>query len=250
MNQIDLAGRMAIVTGAARGLGFAIAERMLASKAEVSLWDIDEHSLDAATKRLVGKGSFHATVVDVSDPAAVTAATQSAIGQLGQIDILVANAGIAGANAKTWDCGVEDWREIIDVNLTGAFLCLRAVVPRMVAQKYGRIVTMGSVAGKEGNPNAAAYSASKAGLIALTKSLARELAGTGVIVNTIAPGAVETDLFKQMSDEHIQYMLSKIPLGRFGKPEEVASLVAWLASEECSFTTGGVFDLSGGRATY
>jgi len=250
MNKIDLAGAKAVVTGAARGIGYAIVERLLASNAEVSLWDTDPVALDAATKRLAGKGSAYSTVVDVSDERSVTAATQATIGQLGRIDILVNNAGITGPNRKTWEYAPEDWRKVIDVDLTGPFLCARAAVPLMLRQGYGRIVNIASIAGKDGNPNAPAYSAAKAGLIGLTKSLGKELAGTGVIVNCVTPAAIETDIFKQMTEEHIQYMLSKIPMGRFGRVEEIAALVAWLCSEECSFSTGAVFDVSGGRATY
>jgi 3-oxoacyl-[acyl-carrier protein] reductase len=252
MNKIDLAGRKAVITGGARGIGLAAAERMLHSGAEVSLWDMDAAALDAAAKRLagVGAGRVHTTVVDVSSAASVTAAAQAAIGQMGQIDILVNNAGITGPNVTVWDYTPEDWRKVIDIDLTGPFLCLRAVVPMMRERNYGRIVNIASIAGKEGNPNASAYSASKAGLIALTKSLAKELATTEIKVNCITPAAVETDIFKQMTETHIKFMLSKIPMGRFGKVEEFAGMICWLASEEMSFSTGAVFDVSGGRATY
>jgi len=189
-------------------------------------------------------------VVDVSNVASVTAAAQAAIGQLGQIDVLVNNAGITGPNVTVWDYPPDDWRKVLEVNLTGPFLCCRAVVPRMLEKDYGRIVNVASIAGKEGNPNASAYSAAKAGLIALTKSLGKELAKTGIRVNAVTPAAVETDIFKQMTEQHIQFMLSKIPMGRFGKIEEVAAMICWLASEETSFSTGAVFDVSGGRATY
>ena len=250
MNHIDLSGRKAVVTGAARGIGFAVTERLLDSKAEVSLWDIDAHALDAAAKALAGKGTAHTTKMDVTDAASVNAAAQATIGQMGRVDILVNNAGISGPNAKTWEYSPEDWRKVLDVDLTGPFLCARAVLPRMVNQGYGRIVNVASIAGKEGNPNASAYSAAKAGLIGLTKSLGKELAGTGVIVNCVTPAAVETEIFKQMTKEHIDYMLAKIPLARFGKAEEIAAMVAWLCSEDCSFSTGAAFDISGGRATY
>jgi 3-oxoacyl-[acyl-carrier protein] reductase len=250
MNKIDLAGRKAVITGGARGIGLAAAERMLHSGAEVSLWDMDAAALDAAAKRLAGAGRVHTTVVDVSSAASVTAAAQAAIGQMGQIDILVNNAGITGPNVTVWDYSPEDWRKVIDIDLTGPFLCLRAVVPMMRERNYGRIVNIASIAGKEGNPNASAYSAAKAGLVALTKSLGKELAKTGIRVNCLTPAAVETDIFKQMTEAHIQFMLSKIPVGRFGKIEEVASMICWLASEEMSFSTGAVFDISGGRATY
>lgn len=250
MNRIDLAGRRAIVTGGARGIGLAIAERLLASGAEVMLWDVDGAALDAATKRLNPLGTAHGSVIDVTDADAVTAAAQSAAQRLHSIDILVNNAGIAGVNTSTWDYPVEEWRRVLDINLTGPFLCSRAVVPFMLAQRYGRIVNIASVAGKEGNPNACAYSASKAGVIALTKSLGKELAQSGVLVNCITPAAARTDLFNQMTEEHIEYMRSKIPIGRFVETTEIAALAAWLACEECSFSTGGVFDISGGRATY
>ncbi|MGQ0662868.1 MAG: SDR family NAD(P)-dependent oxidoreductase [Pseudomonadota bacterium] len=250
MNRIDLAGRKAVVTGAGRGIGYAIVERMLESGAEVALWDIDAHALDASSKRLAGRGAAHTTVVDHADAAQVTAAAQAAIGQMGRIDILVNNAGIAGPNQKTWECSPEDWRQVLEVDLIGPFLCCRAIVPRMIAQKYGRIVNIASIAGKEGNPNAAAYSAAKAGLIALTKSLGKELAESGVLVNCVTPAAAKTDIFKQMTEQHIQYMLSKIPMNRFVDTSEVAALVVWLCSADCSFSTGAVFDISGGRATY
>ena len=248
MNQIDLKGRGAVVTGAARGIGFACAERLLASGAQVSLWDQDGEALAAAKQRL--GASLHTAVVDVADEQSVAQAAHSAQAALGAVDILVNNAGITGPNKKTWEFAPEEWRRVIDVDLTGAFLCARAVVPDMRARRYGRIVNMASVAGKEGNPNAAAYSAAKAGLIGLTKSLGKELATEGVLVNCVTPAAAETDLFKQMTDAHIAYMRSKIPMDRFVQPSEIAGLVAWLCSEECSFSTGAVFDISGGRATY
>jgi len=250
MNKIDLAGRKAVVTGGARGIGLAIAERFMASGAEVSLWDMDAAALDAAVKRLAPIGKAHMTTVDVTDANAVGAAANAAIGQMGKVDILVNNAGIAGPSKTTWDYTPEEWRKVIDIDLNGPFLCARALVPGMIAQKYGRIVSTASIAGKEGNPNAAAYSAAKAGLIGLTKSLGKELAQTGVLVNCITPAAAKTEIFNQISQQHVDYMLSKIPMGRFVEVNEIAALAAWLASEDCSFTTGGVFDISGGRAVY
>jgi len=247
MNSIDLRGRAAVVTGGARGIGYACAERILASGAKLSLWDQDADALAAAAKAL---GGAHTVAVDITNEASVAAAAQAANTVLGQVDILVNNAGITGPNKKTWEFEPAEWRRVIDVDLTGAFLCARALVPGMMARRYGRIVNMASVAGKEGNPIAAAYSAAKAGLIGLTKSLGKELATEGVMVNCVTPAAAETDLFKQMSDEHIAYMRSKIPMNRFVQPAEIAALVAWLCSEECGFSTGGVFDISGGRATY
>jgi 2-dehydro-3-deoxy-L-rhamnonate dehydrogenase (NAD+) len=233
MDKLDFAGRSAVVTGGAQGIGAAIVERLQASGAKVAVWDLE--------------GS---TPVDVADASAVEAATRSALRALGRIDVLVNNAGIAGKNAPTVDYPVEEWERVLRVNLTSQFLCCRAVAPHMVKAGYGRIVNIASVAGKEGNPNAVAYSASKAGVIALTKSLGKELAQTGVLVNCVTPAAAKTAIFEQMSDSHIQYMLSKIPMGRFVNVDEIAALVGWLASEECSFSTGAVFDVSGGRATY
>ncbi|MFQ5985485.1 MAG: SDR family NAD(P)-dependent oxidoreductase [Alphaproteobacteria bacterium] len=250
MNTIDLEGRKAVVTGAARGIGLAIAERLVASGASVSLWDVDEEAADATAARLGRGGEVAAVVVDVTDADGVEGAVERTLARLGAIDILVNNAGVAGPNAKTWEYPVEAWDRVLAVDLTGVFLCCRSVVPYMVERGYGRIVNIASIAGKEGNPNACAYSAAKAGVIAFTKSLAKELIQTGVLVNCVTPAVVKTDIFAQMSEEHIQYMLSKIPMGRFGRVEEVAALVTWLCSEECSFSTGAVFDLSGGRATY
>src|SRR5215469_6198197 len=238
MNAIDLKNRTAIVTGGARGIGFAIAKRMLASGATVVLWDVDAGAVD------------HAAVVDVTDDAAIARAVNADLRELGKIDILVNNAGITGGNAPLWELKPEVWRQVVDVNLIAPYLTCRAVVPHMVRAGYGRIVNIASIAGKEGNPNASHYSASKAGLIALTKSLAKELAATGVVVNCVTPAAAKTELFAQMKQEHIDYMLSKIPMNRFVEVEEIAALVAWLASEDCSFSTGAVFDISGGRAVY
>ena len=250
MNRIDLDGRAAIVTGGARGIGLAIAERLLASGATVMLWDLDGTALEAAAVRLGAGARAHRLVVDVTDEQAVAAAAEAATKAMGAVDILINNAGISGMNKPSWEYPVAEWRRVLDINLSGPFLCSRAVVPGMLARTYGRIVNIASVAGKEGNPNAAAYSASKAGLIALTKSLGKELAQSGVLVNCITPAAARTDLFSQMTEEHIEYMRSKIPMGRFVETTEIAALAAWLASEECSFSTGGVFDISGGRATY
>ena len=250
MNQIDLAGRTAVVTGGARGIGLAVAERLLTSGAQVSLWDVDGAALQAAAQQLASLGKVHQTVVDVTAAAAVAAAATMTAGQMGQIDILINNAGISGMNKPTWEYPVEEWQRVLAINLNGPFLCSRAVVPGMIARKYGRIVNIASIAGKEGNPNAVAYSASKGGLIALTKSLGKELAQSGVLVNCITPAAARTAIFDQMTQTHIDFMLSKIPRGRFVTVEEIAALAAFCASAECSFTTGAVFDISGGRATY
>jgi 2-dehydro-3-deoxy-L-rhamnonate dehydrogenase (NAD+) len=246
MNQLDLKGRHAVVTGGATGLGLAIAERLAASGASVAIWDVDEPAARAAAAKLAGS----AAVADVGDRASVARAMEATLRLVPAIDILVNNAGITGPNATLWDYPPDAWERVFAVNVDGVFNCCRAVVPQMRARNNGRIVNIASVAGKEGNPNASAYSASKAAVIALTKSLAKELADTGIRVNCVTPAAVRTAIFAQMSQAHIDYMLSKIPLGRFGEPHEIAALVAWLASEDCSFSTGAVFDLSGGRATY
>ena len=250
MNNIDLKGRRAVVTGGAQGLGRAIAERLQVSGAAVYIWDFDRAAMMEAQADWPAGGPAGFMEVDVSDPDAVEAALQETRGNADVIDILVNNAGISGPNLPTWEYGIEDWRRVIDIDLTGPFLVSRAVVPVMREAGYGRIVNIASVAGKEGNPNAPAYSAAKAGLIALTKSLGKELAGSGVLVNCVTPAAVETRIFAQMSQSHIDFMLSKIPLARFGLPQEIAAMVTWLCSEDCSFSTGGVFDISGGRATY
>ena len=246
MNQIDLGGRHAVVTGGASGIGLAIAQRLAASGAAVTIWDRDEAAARAAAATLAGQ----AVAVDVTDAAAVAAAVAQTRTAARAIDILINNAGITGPNEKLWDYPVDAWNGVFAVNVHGVFHCCRAVVPLMRERDYGRIVNIASVAGKEGNPNASAYSASKAAVIALTKSLGKELADTAIRVNCVTPAAVRTPLFAQMSQSHIDYMLSKIPLGRFGDVDEIAALVAWLASEECSFSTGAVFDLSGGRSTY
>ena len=247
-NRIELQGRAAVVTGGARGIGFAIAERFIASCAAVALWDMDRAALDEAKKRLGPKASGYA--VDITSEDEVAAAAASSEKSLGRIDILVNNAGITGPNKPTWEYPPAEWRRVVEVDLTGVFLCCRAVVPGMIARGYGRVVNIASVAGKEGNPNAPAYSAAKAGVIGLTKSLGKELAGENVLVNCVTHAAARTDIFKQMTQEHIDYMKSKIPMNRFVEVGEIAALVAWLASEDCSFSTGGVFDISGGRATY
>lgn len=250
MNQIDLQNRIAIITGGARGIGRAIAERLLATGARVSLWDVDAAALALASEEMGTPETIHTARVDLANLASVEAATAATMAAFGKIDILVNNAGITGGNAKTWELDPADWRRVMDINLHGPFYCCRSVVPHMLSGGYGRIVNIASIAGKEGNPNAAHYSASKAAVIALTKSLGKELATSNITVNAITPAVIATDILQQMKQSHIDYMLSKIPMGRFGKKEEAAALVAWICSEECSFTTAAVFDLSGGRATY
>ena len=247
MNRIGLEGRRAVVTGGAQGIGRAVAERLLASGASVTLWDRDEDAL-AATREALG-AQVGGAVVDVADPASVEQAAQRTIAA-GAIDVLVNNAGIAGPNATTWEYPIDEWRRVLAIDLDGVFFCCRAVVPHMIERGYGRIVNVASIAGKEGNPNASAYSAAKAGVIGLTKSLGKELASHDIAVNCITPAAARTRIFEQITQQHIDYMLSKIPRGRFVEVEELAALVAWLVSEENSFTTGAVFDASGGRATY
>jgi 3-oxoacyl-[acyl-carrier protein] reductase len=249
MNQLDFKGRNAIVTGGATGIGLAIVRRLLASGAKVRIWDRDAQTLQQ-TLAALGNANASGAMVDVSDVQSVTKATDEAVAALGKIDVLVNNAGVAGINTPVIDYPVEEWERVLKVNLTSQFLCCRAVAPHMVKNKYGRIVNIASVAGKEGNPNACAYSASKAGVISLTKSLGKELAQAGVLVNCVAPAAAKTAIFDQMTEQHINYMLSKIPMNRFVQVDEIAALVGWLASEDCSFSTAGVFDISGGRATY
>ncbi|HTB63445.1 MAG TPA: SDR family NAD(P)-dependent oxidoreductase [Opitutales bacterium] len=250
MNRIDLQGRNAIVTGGAKGIGYAIAERLLASGARCSVWDVDAARLKTAAKKLAAPGRVQTVVVDITDAQAVADAARAVKRKFGAVDILVNNAGIAGVSKKLWECSLEEWRTVVELNLMGVYYCCRAVVPLMLENNYGRIVNLSSVAGKEGNPNASHYSAAKAGVIGLTKSLGKELATTGVRVNCVTPAVIETEILAQISKEHLNYMLAKIPLGRPGKVGEVAALVAWLCSEECSFSTGAVFDITGGRATY
>ncbi len=250
MNEIDLKGRAAVITGGAQGIGFAIAERLIASGATVALWDRDPDALSSAASQISGAGRVITAAVDVTSSEDVQSAAETTAKELGKIDILVANAGIAGPNHKLWEYPVDAWKQVIDINLSGIFYCCRAVVPYMLRQNYGRIVNVASIAGKEGNPNASAYSASKAGVIALTKSLGKETADKNIAVNCITPAAARTRIFDQMAQQHIDFMLSKIPRGRFLEVPEVGAMVAWLVSEENSFTTGAVFDISGGRATY
>ncbi len=250
MNQLDLKGKNAIVTGGARGIGFAIASRLLQSGARVCLWDRDADALKEAKGKLSELGTVATQTVDLTSPDAVSAAAAATKAEFGSIELLVNNAGIAGVNGKLWEYTPDQWRAVIETNLNAVFYVCRAVVPIMLERKYGRIVSIASIAGKEGNPNAAHYSAAKAGVIGLTKSLGKELAKEGILVNCITPAVIQTDILKQVAQYHIDYMLSKIPMGRFGKVDEAAALVAWLCSDDCSFTTGGVFDLSGGRATY
>jgi len=247
MNQLDMQGRAAIVTGGAAGIGLAIARRLVASGARVSLWDRDAAALDTAAQAL---GGTHTATVEITSENAVANAFAASTTALNRIDALVCSAGITGPNATVEQYSLAAWKEVIDINLTGLFLCNRVVIPHMSANGYGRIVNIASIAGKEGNPNASAYSASKAAVIALTKSLGKELAKSGIRVNCVTPAAVKTGMFAQMTQAHIDFMLSKIPMGRFGEVDEIAALVTWLATEECSFSTGAVFDLSGGRAVY
>lgn len=238
-------GQRAVVTGGAAGIGLAVAARLAEEGARVMIWDRDEAAIDAARG-----ASTDGIALDLADAGAVDAAARATLEAFGGIDVLVCSAGITGPNRTTWDYPVEDWRRVFDVNVHGVFHCNRAVVPAMISGGYGRIVNIASIAGKEGNPNASAYSASKAAVIGLTKSLGKELANHPITVNCVTPAAVRTAIFDQMSEEHIAYMLSKIPMGRFGRVDEVAALILWLASRECSFSTGAVFDVSGGRATY
>jgi len=250
MNRIDLKGRKAVITGGARGIGYAIAERLLDSGASCSLWDRDSARLAEAGQKLSPAINVHTVTVDITRAEAAEDAAEATFKHFGGIDILVNNAGIAGVTKPTWEMTPAEWREVIEVNLLGVFHCCRAVVPKMIESKYGRIVNIASIAGKEGNPNASHYSASKAGVMALTKSLGKELAKTGILVNCITPAVIQTEILDTVPQSHIEYMRSRIPMDRFGRKEEAAAMVAWLCSEDCSFSTGAVFDLSGGRATY
>ncbi|MBL8663535.1 MAG: SDR family oxidoreductase [Candidatus Odyssella sp.] len=250
MNKIDLAGRVGVVTGGARGIGYAIAERFLESGAKVTLLDRDKAALGEAAAALAEKGAVAVQVADVTDEASMRRAFDAAAQQFGKVDIMVNNAGIAGRNFKVWECPAEEFRQVVEIDLIGVFIGCKIASAHMLKNKYGRIVNVASIAGKEGNPNASHYSAAKAGVIALTKSLGKELATSGVLVNCITPAAARTDIFKQITQQHIDYMLSKIPMNRFVEVQEIAAMVAWLSSEDCSFTTGSTFDISGGRATY
>ena len=245
MNNINLKNKVAVVTGGAQGFGLAIAKRFLVSGAQVVIWDIDEKILLSVEEKNITK-----IIVDVTNFQKIEEATKETLSLFGRIDILVNNAGIAGPSYTTWEYPIEEWQKVIDIDLNGVFYCCKSIVPVMKKNNYGRIINIASIAGKEGNPNAMPYSAAKAGVIALTKSLGKELANNNIAVNCITPAAAKTRIFDQISQEHIDYMLSKIPRNRFVKVDELASMVAWMASEENSFTTGAVFDLSGGRATY
>jgi 3-oxoacyl-[acyl-carrier protein] reductase len=248
MNTIDLNNRCAVVTGGAQGFGRAITERFVKSSAKVAIWDHDIAFAQRTAKEIGDQ--VIAVQVDVSDLAAVEAARDATMKAFGAIDILVNNAGIAGVNKPVWETDLDEWRKVLRINLDGPFICCKTIVPVMVKQGYGRIINIASIAGKEGNPNASHYSASKAGVIALTKSLGKELAAHNIAVNAVTPAAAKTAIFDQMTQQHIDFMLSKIPKGRFVLVEELAAMVSWLASEDCAFSTGAVFDISGGRATY
>jgi 3-oxoacyl-[acyl-carrier protein] reductase len=250
MNKFDFKGRVAVVTGAGRGLGLAITERLLDGGAAVSMWDMDGTLLDTESRRLEARGKIHAAVVDVIDELQVGMAAKSTLAKLGRIDILVNNAGIAGPVRRSWEYTLEEWRKVMAVNVDGVYLCSRAVIPIMLAEKYGRIVNLASIAGKNGSPYFAPYSTSKAAVIGLTKSMGKDLAKDGVIVNCIAPTAVGTDMVKAFPQKLVDSMIEQTPMGRMASADELSSMVAWMCSEECSFTTGGVFDISGGRATY
>ena len=249
MNKYNFSKRIAIITGGAQGFGLAITKRIIQSGGEVIVWDIDKEAIEKAQKE-INSDNFNFRIVDVTDFNIVKSSIKEIEEQFGKIDIFVNNAGITGMNAKVWDYPIDEWKKVIELNLNSTFYCCKAIVPHMVKNNYGRIVNIASIAGKEGNPNASAYSTSKAGVIGLTKSLGKELADKDIAVNCITPAAAKTRIFDQMTEEHINYMLSKIPRNRFAKIDELASLVCWLVSEENSFSTAAVFDLSGGRATY
>ena len=250
MNKFDFEGRVAVVTGAARGLGLAITERLLAGGAAVSMWDLEHAALKGQARRLAGKATVHTAVVDVVNESQVADAAKSTLARLGRIDILVNNAGISGSVRRSWEYPLEEWRRIMAVNVEGVYLCSRAVIPGMIAQKYGRIVNLASIAGKNGNPSLTPYSASKAAVIGFTKALGKDLARDGVIVNCITPTAVDTDMVRAFPEKTLDAILEQTPMGRMASAGELGAMVAWMCSEECSFTTGGVFDISGGRATY
>jgi 3-oxoacyl-[acyl-carrier protein] reductase len=250
MNQIDLNGRTVAITGGARGIGYAVAERALRSGASVSLWDVDAQRLEQSQAELAPLGNVSTATVDITREESVDEAVKSTVEKHGSLDVLINSAGITGGNGATWELAPDVWRRVIDVNLVGTYLTCRAVVPQMLKQGYGRIVNISSVAGKEGNPNASHYSASKAAVIGLTKSLGKELATKNILVNAVTPAAAKTEILASMTQQHIDYMLSKIPMDRLLEPDEAASLILWLSSEDCAFSTGAVFDISGGRTTY
>lgn len=249
-NEIDLSGRVAVVTGAARGIGLAIADRLLGSGAAVALWDFDDRQLVETAPALRARGAVAPIVVDVTDEDAVAAAVRQTEAQLGSVDLLVNNAGIGGPILQTWEYDVATFRRVLDVNVTGVFLCCKALVPGMRERNFGRVVNIASIAGKNGSPNFSAYGASKAAVIALTKALARETADTEVLVNAVTPSVADTDILSQFTPEKVKWMVEQVPKGRFVKATEIAALVAWLCSDECSFSTGQLFDISGGRSVY
>ena len=249
MNEYNFNGSTAVITGGAHGFGFAISKKIINSGGKVIIWDIDKKAIEIAQKDINSK-NFSFQIVDITDFNNVEKSVGDLEKQFGKIDIFVNNAGMTGMNAKVWDYPLDEWKKVIELNLNATFYCCKAIVPHMIKNNYGRIVNIASIAGKEGNPNASAYSTSKAGVIGLTKSLGKELSDKNIAVNCVTPAAAKTRIFDQMTKEHINYMLSKIPRNRFAKVDELASLVCWLASEENSFSTAAVFDLSGGRATY
>ncbi len=250
MNRIDLAGRIGVVTGAARGIGYAIAERLLQSGASVALWDVDTDALASAGKALSAHGAVTAERVDITREEEIARAAAATAHRFGRIDLLVNNAGIGGPICQTWEYDVDTVRRILDINYVGTFLCCKHVIPVMKKENYGRIVNIASLAGKNGTPNFSAYGASKAAVIALTKALGRELANTEILVNAVCPSAADTDILKQFTPEKVKWMIEQVPKGRFVRTSEIAAMVAWLCSEECSFSTGQLFDISGGRAVY